>query len=85
LAGGLSGTIDVKNLPQISRSIGEPAWLLLEVWLSPKQIGQRNSARRTSTGSQVRAVKKRESVERAGKRSRPKSAMKAAAKGCTRS
>src|SRR6266516_2306805 len=40
----------------------------------------RNRERRTSTSSQVRAAKKRESVERAGKRSRPKSAIAAAGK-----
>jgi hypothetical protein len=36
LPGGFAGTVDVENLPKVARSIGESAWLLLEVLLPPK-------------------------------------------------
>ena len=45
----------------------------------------RNSVRKASTGARSSAARKRESVERAGNRSRPNRAMNALANGCKRS
>src|SRR6266536_369730 len=44
LAGSLACAIDVENLPQVPCSIGEPASLLLEVWLPPKQSFEKQCA-----------------------------------------
>jgi hypothetical protein len=50
----------------------------LKTWLCCKKCGDLvKSVRRASTGCGVSAAKKRESIEQAGKCSRPKSAMKA--------
>src|SRR6266699_5424600 len=82
LSGCLVRAIDIKDHPRVSRSSARPP-VCFSFESGRLSRSSRNRERRASTGSDVRAAKKRESVERTGCWSHPNKAMKGSAKGCS--